>query len=78
VIPRFPPAHDDATHLVQRMIERKISWPEVVAVVRNPDKMARGHSGRKNCFRVVGRRRLRVTIDGAGIVWTIALAQRSR
>jgi hypothetical protein len=65
-------------HLVGRMLERKVSWPEIVFVIEKPQKIAAGHSGRINCYRIVGRRRLRVTVERRGIVRTVALAGKSR
>jgi hypothetical protein len=71
---RFPENVNDATHTLQRLIERRIAWPEVIAVVANPDKTVPGHSGRMNHYGVFNSRRLRVTIDATGEVWTVALA----
>ncbi len=76
--PRLPASTEDATHTVQRMLERRIDWTEVVAVVANPDKSVPGHSGRMNHYRIVNGRRLRVTLDPDGAVWTVAIAGRSR
>ena len=70
---RLPANEDDALHTVQRMIERAISWPEVVAVVARPDTTRSGHSNRINYYRVVGQRRIRVTVDAEGSVWTVAI-----
>jgi hypothetical protein len=71
---RLPTNIDDATHTLQRLIERRIGWDEVIAVVSDPDKTVPGHSGRTNHYRVVSSRRLRVTIDATGQVWTAAHA----
>jgi hypothetical protein len=72
----MPSNSDDATHVVQRMVERRITWPEIVTVVALPDKSVAGHSGRTNHYGVVNGRRIRVTIDGSGVVWTAAIAGR--
>ncbi len=71
---RLPKGTSDATHTIQRMIERRITWPEVVAVVAAPDLTRTGHSGRSNHYRVVNGRRIRVTIDAEGALWTVAIA----
>jgi len=73
--PALPANTEDATHVVQRMVERRVSWPEIVAVVANPSKTVAGHSGRINHYAVVNGRRLRVTIDVDGVLWTVAIAE---
>ena len=76
--PCFPRHPDDALHLELRMLERKVSWDEIVAVVENPTKIVSGHSGRSNYYAVLAGRRLRVTMDDAsGEVFTVAIAQMS-
>lgn len=75
VLPRVPANRKHLLHLIGRMVERRVSWPEIVFVVEKPQKIAPGHSGRVNCYRVVGRRRLRVTIERRGIVRTVAIAE---
>jgi hypothetical protein len=70
---RLPAGMDDATHTIQRMIERNVTWPEIVAVVASPTTSRPGHSGRTNHYRVVNGRRLRVTIDDDSTVWTVAV-----
>ncbi len=60
------------------MRERNVSWAEALAVVGKPDKVAAGHSNAVNYYRVVGRRRLRVTVDRNGFVRTVAIAEGSR
>jgi len=58
------------------MLERRISWADVLAVVANPVKVTLGHSGRANYFGyTAGRRRIRVTVEADGAVITVALAQ---
>jgi hypothetical protein len=76
--PRFPGPRADAVHLERRMEERGVSWGEVLTVVANPDKVVRSHSGRSNYYAVVGRRRLRVTMnDESGEIFTVAIAEQS-
>jgi len=53
------------------MIERQSTG------VANPGKSVASHGGRVNHYAVVNGRRLRVTIDAAGVVWTVAIAGRS-
>ena len=57
------------------MRERNVSWAEVLAVAGKPDKVAPGRSHAVNYYRVVGRRRLRVTVDRHGFVRTVAIAE---
>jgi len=76
-VPILPTNLEDATHVVQRMIERQISWTDVLAVIANPSKTVPGHSGRMNHYAVVGGRRLRVTIDASNVLWTVAIAGRT-
>ncbi len=75
--PALPTNTEDATHVVQRMVERRVSWPEIVAVVARPSKTVAGHFGRVNHYAVVNGRRLRVTIDAQGVLWTVAIAGRT-
>jgi hypothetical protein len=75
--PRLPSGIEDATHTVQRTIERQRTWNEILAVVAKPDKSVASHSGRINHYAVVNGRRLRVTIDAAGIIRTAAIAGRA-
>jgi hypothetical protein len=77
-MPRVPRKRKKLLHLVARMVQRRVSWPEIVAVVRKPDKVAPGYGGAVNFYRVVGRRRLRVTVDRHGCVTTVAIAQRTK
>jgi hypothetical protein len=56
------------------MIERQITWPEMIAVVDHPEKTVQGHSGRVNHYGVVNGRRIRVTVDHDGVVWTVTRA----
>jgi len=74
VVPRLPGNLEDATHTLQRMAERRVTWVEIVAVIENPQRVVEGHAGRKNFFGIVKRRRIRVTIDDEGAVWTVANA----
>jgi hypothetical protein len=60
------------------MRERNISWAEVLAVAGKPDKVAPGHSNAVNYYRVVGRRRLRITVDRNGFIRTVAIAEGSK
>ena len=76
--PSLPGNVEDARHTLQRMAERRITWAEIVAVAENPQRVTQGHSGRKNFYGVVGSRRLRVTIDEHGTVWTVAVAGRQQ
>jgi hypothetical protein len=66
----------DPVHVIARMMQRQISWDDIVTVVANPQKVTSGHSGRTNYYGyVAGRRRLRVTLDADGSVVTVANAQ---
>jgi hypothetical protein len=74
-IPRIDPTRDPV-HVVARMLQRRISWSDIVAVVAKPNKTTAGHSGRINYFGYVeGRRWIRVTLDADGAVVTVANAQ---
>ncbi len=74
--PRFPSHPEDALHLELRMVERRVSWDEIVAVVDKPTKIVPGYSGRSNYYAVVAGRRLRVTMNEvSGEVFTVAIAQ---
>jgi len=75
--PRLPDTATDAIHTVQRMIERNISWTDVLTVVAAPQKTVPGRLGRVNHYGVVNGRRIRVTIDASGAVWTVAVAGRT-
>jgi len=58
------------------MIQRHISWGEIVHVVTNPSKVVPGHSGRINVYGYAKRRRrIRITLEADGAVVTVALAQ---
>jgi hypothetical protein len=73
--PRIDPTRDPV-HVVARMLQRGISWSDVLAVVARPTKTTAGHSGRMNYFGYAeGRRRIRVTLDADGAVVTVANAQ---
>lgn len=74
--PRAPDAFDEKVHVVQRMIERRVTWTEIEAVVADPQKSVPGHSGRTNLYGVVNGYRLRVTVDATGAVFTVAIAGR--
>jgi hypothetical protein len=78
VVPLVPRKRKKLLHLVARMVQRRVSWPQIVAVVGKPDKVAPGYGGAIHFYRVVGRRRLRVTVDRHGCVATVALAQRTK
>jgi hypothetical protein len=60
------------------MLQRHVTWPQILAVACKPDKVAPGYGGAVNFYRVVGRRRLRVTVDRGGFVTTVAIAQRMK
>jgi hypothetical protein len=73
--PRIDPTRDPV-HVVARMLQREISWSDILAVVAKPTKTTAGHSGRMNYFGYAeGRRRIRVTLDADGAVVTVAKAQ---
>jgi hypothetical protein len=74
---KAPDGFIDMMHLVLRLVQRRVTWSEIDAVVANPQKTVAAKFGRTNYFGVVNGRRLRVTVDSEGFVWTVAIAERT-
>jgi len=67
-------------HAKRRMKERRVSEKEVTVSIENPDFLAESLKGRRNAFKFINGRYLRITynLDATGSVTVITAVARKK